>query len=145
MPTVEDEPEKTDDARGEGNADPGKIADEEDEQRPFQRGHAAHFHDLVHFVSALDGWGQPAAEHRKPREPGAERKPGVAPGPARPAVEMRQALHPHLERRFRWHIGGRSVGAQTCGHAHLVHAVHRYSQVSLTGLPPTSSNRRISE
>ena len=146
---VEEEPEEADESGGECDADPRKIGDKEDKQRPFERGDAADFDDLVHFMRAVDRQCQAAAEYEKPRNPGAERKPFLRILDSSAAVEMREALHRHVERCFRRRVRGRPDAARTGGHAHIrahgVHAVHRYSQVSLTGLPPTSSNRRISE
>ena len=146
---VEEEPEEADESGGECDADPRKIGDKEDKQRPFERGDAADFDDLVHFMRAVDRQCQAAAEYEKSRNPGAERKSLLRILDSSAAVEMREALHRHVERCFRRRVRGRPDAARTGGQAHIrahgVHAVHRYSQVSLTGLPPTSSNRRISE
>ena len=146
---VEEEPEEADESGGECDADPRKIGDKEDKQRPFERGDAADFDDLVHFMRAVDRQCQAAAEYEKPRNPGAERKPFLRNPRFECGGRNARGSAPACRAVLPAACSGPPDAARTGGHAHIrahgVHAVHRYSQVSLTGLPPTSSNRRISE
>ena len=54
---------EADDARGEGEGDPGKGDDEQDDHRPFEQGdRAADVDHLVHLEGAVDGQRDRAAE-----------------------------------------------------------------------------------
>ena len=64
------ENDEADDRAREGERDPGKVQDEEREQRPFQGRDAADVDDPIHFMRAIGGQHGAAAEGDETREPG---------------------------------------------------------------------------
>ena len=60
---------EADDGRGESEGDPGKIENEQRQQRPFERGDAADIDHLVHFPGAERRQGHHADEDDDAHEP----------------------------------------------------------------------------
>ena len=108
---MEQQPEEAENPTGEGDGDPGKVADEQNQQRPFERGDGADVDDAVHFRRAIDRQRQPAAKHEEARQPGPApqvRRQQLAP---LAGVKAAQGLGRHgqqrLGRHAMVHIDGR--------------------------------------
>ena len=146
---AKDEPGEAQHALREGEADPGERQHEQRDQRPFQWRDHADLDDAVHFPLAIDRQRKRAAEHEQPLQPRRPRAIRIRPGAPLGARELAQRLHRHRERRlarhrrrrrFRDRGRGGNDFRRRCGQA-----VHRYSQVSLTGLLAAFRTNRISE
>ncbi len=147
--------------RWRGERDPGEIDDEESDERPFERRDRADGDDFVHLVGAIAGQRESAAEDEEAGEPGPKAERGGAPRAVLGAVETEQALGRHGERRFARHGAASRLrparilrretwpralepGRACVERLQTGQRVHRYSQVSLIGLPSASSTRRNS-
>ena len=132
-PTQQDD--EADHRAREGECDPGKVQDEEREQRPFESRDAADVDDPEHLVAAIGGQRGAAAECDEAREPGIRahglsggvfavlrrRAMGVAarrrPPPPAAGVEFEDALRRHRQpaldrsrRRVERHLPRRQRG-----------------------------------
>jgi hypothetical protein len=139
---AEEQGEKADDRRAEGQRDPREVDGEERNQHPLQHRGVADGHDLHHLPHAVGGHGRSAAEDGEPREPG-HGKGLRRLAPLGPRVETPQGLGRHRERC----LGRHRVrdGRHQAWIGVVRHGVQRYSHVSLAALPAASSSRRNSE